>query len=121
VVDQFNSIDVGGGLHHNGRQVLGEALGASPWPCAPPLIRRKARPGHRPFHRDKRFFIAFARVWGTKMRDEATRLQLNTNAHPLAQWRAIATLRNMPEFQTAFQCMPGDPIVRPPEQQCKVW
>jgi hypothetical protein len=27
VVDQFNSIDVGNGLHHNGRLVLGEALG----------------------------------------------------------------------------------------------
>ena len=27
VVDEFNSLEVTGGLHHNGKQVLGEALG----------------------------------------------------------------------------------------------
>jgi hypothetical protein len=27
VVNQFNALDVGEGLHHNGKQVLGEALG----------------------------------------------------------------------------------------------
>ena len=126
VVNQFNNIDVGGGLHHNGKQVLGEALGdLGGLTVALHAYHRslggKPGPVIDGFTADQRFFIAFARVWGTKMRDEAMRLQLNTNAHPLAQWRAIATLRNMPEFQAAFQCMPGDAMVRPPEQQCKLW
>jgi len=126
VVDQFNSIDVGGGLHHNGRQVLGEALGdlgglAVAYRAYQRSLGGKAGPVLDGYTADQRFFIAFARVWGTKMRDEAMRLQLNTNNHPLAQWRATATLRNMPEFARAFQCKPGDAMVRPPEQQCRLW
>jgi predicted metalloendopeptidase len=70
---------------------------------------------------DQRFFIAFARIWGTNSRPEATRLQLTTNPHPLAKYRANATLENIPEFQKAFQCKPGDPMVRPPAQQCRLW
>jgi predicted metalloendopeptidase len=44
VVDQFNSIDVGGGLHHNGRQVLGEVLGDSPWRCMPTTAHSAGNP-----------------------------------------------------------------------------
>ena len=70
---------------------------------------------------DQRFFIAFAHVWATQYRPESLRLQLNTNPHPLAAFRANATLMNMPEFHKAFQCKPGDKMVRPPEEQCKLW
>ena len=69
------------------------------------------------FTGDQRFFIAFARVWGSQSRPEAMRLQLNTNNHPVSQYRAIGTLQNMPEFHRAFHCQPGDPMVRPAEQQ----
>jgi putative endopeptidase len=126
VVDQFNAIDVGGGLHHNGRQVLGEALGdLGGLSVAYRAYHRSL--GGRPgpvidgFTADQRFFIAFARVWGVEMREAAVRLQINTNPHPLGQWRAIATLRNLPEFQRAFHCQPGDPMVRPAAEQCKLW
>jgi hypothetical protein len=81
----------------------------------------KAAPVLDGFTGDQRFFIAFARLWGTKYREEAMRLQLNTNNHPLAQWRAIATLQNMLEFHRAFQCKPGDPMVRAAVQQCRLW
>ena len=67
------------------------------------------------------FFIAFARVWGTQYRPEAMRLQLNTNDHPISKYRANATLQNIPEFQRAFHCKPGDPMTRPAQQQCKLW
>jgi predicted metalloendopeptidase len=73
------------------------------------------------FTADQRFFIAFARVWGAQYRPEAMRLLLNTNNHPLPQYRAIETLQNMPEFHRAFQCKPGDAMVRPPSQQCRLW
>jgi len=125
VVDQFDKIDVGG-LHHNGKQVLGEALGdLGGLGVAYHAYQRSlgGKPGKvlDGYTADQRFFIAFARVWGTKMRDEAIRLQLNTNPHPVAQWRATATLRNMPEFQKAFQCKLGDAMVRPAAEQCRLW
>ncbi len=126
VVDQFNAIDVGGGLHHKGRQVLGEALGdlgglSVAYRAYHRSLNGKPGPVIDGFTADQRFFIAFARLWGVKMREEAMRLQINTNPHPIAQWRATATLRNMPEFQRAFRCQPGDPMVRPPAEQCKLW
>ena len=126
VVDQFNTLDVGDGLHHNGKQVLGEALGdlggiAVAYRAYQRSLGGKTGPVMDGFTADQRFFISFARVWGTKYRPEAMRLQLNTNNHPLSQYRAIATLQNMPEFHRAFQCKTGDPMVRPPAQQCKLW
>ncbi len=127
IVDQFNGIDVGEGQHHNGRLVLGEALGdLGGVTIAYRAYRRSlaGRPEPAPmdgYTADQRFFLAFARTWRTAFRPEAVRLQLATNPHPLAKYRANATLQNMPEFHRAFNCQLGDPMVRPPAQQCKLW
>jgi predicted metalloendopeptidase len=126
VVDQFNALDVGGGLRHNGKQVLGEALGdlgglSVAYRAYQRSLGGKAGPVLDGFTADQRFFIAFSRVWGTQLRPEFARLQLNTNSHPISQYRAIATLQNMPEFQKAFDCKAGDAMVRPAAQQCKLW
>jgi endothelin-converting enzyme/putative endopeptidase len=126
VVDQFNTLDVGEGLHHNGKLVLGEALGdlgglQTAYKAYQRLLGGKPGPVLDGFTADQRFFIAFARIWGTQLRPEAMRLQLNTNPHPLSKFRANGTLQNMPEFQRAFQCKAGEAMVRPPRQQCRLW
>ena len=48
-------------------------------------------------------------------------MQLHTNPHPLARFRANGTLMNIPEFHAAFGCKIGDAMMRPPEKQCKLW
>ena len=126
VVNQFNTLDVGEGLHHNGKQVLGEALGdlgglSVAYRAYQRSLAGKTGPVMDGFTADQRFFIAFGRIWGQQYRPEAMRLQLNTNNHPLSQYRAIGTLQNMPEFHRAFQFKPGDAMVRPLAQQCKLW
>ena len=127
VSDQFDKLDVGEGLHHNGRLVLGEALGdLAGLRLAYQAYRRSLTGRPEPpvidgFTADQRFFLAFARNWAGAARPEEERRLLNTNPHPLARYRAIATLQNMPEFHAAFQCKPGDPMVRPPAAQCKLW
>jgi predicted metalloendopeptidase len=73
------------------------------------------------FTADQRFFIAYARIWGTQYREEALRRQINTNNHPVSNYRATATLQNVPEFHRAFQCKPEDAMVRPVDQQCRRW
>jgi len=126
VVDQFNSIDVGDGLRHNGKLVLGEALGdLGGATIAYRAYRRslagkpeQAIDGYTP---DQRFFIALAQKFGTQFRPEAMRLHLSTDNHPLSKYRANATLANMPEFQKAFRCVRGDAMMRPPDQQCRLW
>lgn len=126
VVDQFNAIDVGDGLRHNGKLVLGEALGdLGGVTLALKAYRRSLHGQPGPvldgFTAEQRFFLAFARLWGSVQRPAAMRLRLNTDPHPLSKYRANATLQNVPEFHRAFQCKLGDAMVRPPEQQCKLW
>ncbi len=126
VADQFDSIDVGGGLHHKGRLVVGEAMGDLGGLTLAYRAYHRSLEGKEPpvidgFTGDQRFFLAFARVWAIQYRPEAARLQLDTNPHPLPKYRCNATLENMPEFQKAFGCKLGDAMVRPADQRCKVW
>ncbi len=126
-VEQFNTLDVGPGLRHNGKLVLGEAMGdLGGLKLAHKAYRRSLRGKPEPapmdgFTGDQRFFLAFARVWGTQLREQAVRLRLATDPHPIAKWRAIGTLQNMPEFHKAFGCKEGDFMVRPAARQCKLW
>jgi predicted metalloendopeptidase len=73
------------------------------------------------FTGDQRFFLAFARVWGSQARPERIQLQTNTDPHPVDKWRAIATLQNMPEYRKAFECQATDAMVRPDEKLCTLW
>jgi putative endopeptidase len=127
VVNEFNTLEVGNGQHHNGKLVLGEALGdlggvtLAYKAYKRSLIGKPERPVIDGFTGDQRFFIAFARLWGSQSRPEAARLSLNTNPHPLDRFRAIGTLQNIPEFHKAFQCKEGDAMVRPAAERCKLW
>jgi len=127
VVDQFNTMDVGDNQRHNGRLVLGEALGDLGGVTIAYKAYKRALKGQPPppvmdgYTADQRFFISFARVWGTQYRPESLRMQLQTNPHPVGRFRANGTLMNVPEFHTAFGCKLGDTMVRPPEKQCKLW
>lgn len=126
-VDQFNTLDLGEGQRHNGKLVLGEAMGDfGGLTLAYKAYKRSLRGKPAPavldgYTADQRFFLAFGRVWGTQLRPEAIRLRLATDPHPIAKWRAIGTLQNMPEFHKAFGCKQGDFMVRPQEKQCRLW
>ncbi|MFN0106360.1 MAG: M13 family metallopeptidase [Bryobacteraceae bacterium] len=127
VIEQFNTLDVGENLRHNGRLVVGEALGdLGGVSIAYKAYKRSLRGKPAPpvidgYTADQRFFLAFARVWGSQYRPEALRTRLQTDPHPIARFRANGTLMNIPEFHNAFGCKPGDAMVRPPEKQCKLW
>ena len=126
IVKQFDSIDVGEGQHHTGKLVTGEAMGDLGGATLAYKAYRKSLNGREPpvidgLTSDQRFFLAYARVWAANQRPEAMRRQLATDPHPLAKYRTNATLQNMPEFQRAFACKLGDPMVRPAAEQCRLW
>jgi putative endopeptidase len=127
MVKQFDTMDVGNGQHHNGKLVLGEALGdLGGLTLSYRAWKRSVKGKPEPpvvdgFTADQRFFLSFARVWASHYTPEATQLRLKVDPHPLAKFRANGTLMNMPEFHRAFQCKLGDKMVRPPEDQCKLW
>ena len=61
---------------------------------------------------DQRFFLAWARVWSANVRPELAKLLMNTNPHPLPEFRANGAPSNIPAFAAAFSCKSGDPMVR---------
>jgi putative endopeptidase len=71
------------------------------------------------FTPEQRFFLGFGRVWCEKQRPEFLRMQVSTNPHSPGKYRVDGVVQNMPEFQKAFGCKAGQPMVA--ENACHVW
>lgn len=67
----------------------------------------------------QRFFIAYGTVWCDQVRPEAARTLILTNPHSMPELRVNNVVSNMPEFQKAFGCRTGQPMVH--ATQCRVW
>jgi len=124
IEDQYDSY-VSDGQHVNGKLVLGEAtadLGGLAIAYRAYQMSRQGKPAVAPIDGltdDQRLFLAWARVWAANVRPELSKLLMNTNPHPLPQFRAIGPPSTLPEFAKAFSCKPGDPMVR--KDQCQIW
>jgi endothelin-converting enzyme/putative endopeptidase len=68
---------------------------------------------------EQRFFLGFGRVWCEKQRPEYLRMQVSTNPHSPGRYRVNGVVQNMPEFQKAWGCKAGQPMVA--ENACHVW
>jgi putative endopeptidase len=67
----------------------------------------------------QRFFIGAGRAWCEKRRPEYSRMLVSVDPHSPGKYRINGVVRNMPEFQKAFNCKAGQPMV--PENACRVW
>lgn len=65
------------------------------------------------------FFLSFANIWCGELRPEAARTAVLTQGHSLQRYRVNNTVGNMPEFEHAFGCHAGQPMVH--ANQCRVW
>jgi endothelin-converting enzyme/putative endopeptidase len=68
---------------------------------------------------EQRFFVGYGQSWCTNLRPEVQRLYAVTDPHSPPIYRTNGVVSNMPEFQNAFSCKAGSPMVR--TQRCKVW
>jgi putative endopeptidase len=127
VVDQFSAYTVDGGLHENGKLVLGESIGDLGGVKLAYLAFEKSMQGKpRPpdqdgFTPEQQFFISWGQARGDAIRPDAQRQFVLTNPHPVSKYRVIGPLCNLPEFQTAFSCKVGDAMVRLAEHRCVIW
>jgi putative endopeptidase len=79
----------------------------------------KEPPKRDGFTAQQRFFLGWGQVWCENLTEESARLQAQTNPHALAEFRVNGVVSNMSEFQKAFACKIGQPMVRYPA--CRVW
>jgi endothelin-converting enzyme/putative endopeptidase len=71
------------------------------------------------FTPDQRFFIGYAQWACENQRPENLRANAITNEHSPGKYRVNGLVVNIPEFQQAFGCKAGQPMVR--ENRCRVW
>jgi putative endopeptidase len=67
----------------------------------------------------QKFFLSYANEWCTQYRPEFMRTVVLTNPHSIPKYRVNNVVSNMPEFEQAFSCKAGAPMVR--KNQCRVW
>ena len=126
VEDQYAGYVVVDDIHINSKLTLGEdvadlggeILAYLAWQDATKGQNLQPRDGLTP---EQRFFIGFAQWACSNERVEELRLRAATDPHSPSQYRINGVVVNMAEFQKAFGCKAGQPMVNPPAKVCKVW
>jgi putative endopeptidase len=126
LVNQYSGFVAIDDLHVNGELTLGENIGDLAGLTMSYYALQRALEANDPgeidgFTPNQRFFLSWAQAWRRNYRDEAIKLQVNTDPHSPGRFRVNGPLSNMPEFAAAFDCKPGDPMVQPEEARADIW
>lgn len=126
LVDQYSSFDALPGLKVNGATSLGENIGDlgglnMAYEAYHNSLQGKQAPVLDGLTGDQRFFLSWAQVWRTKIRDEALRAQVLSDPHAPPYFRVNGAVRNMDEWYAAFDVKPGEKLFLAPEQRVKIW
>ena len=126
IVDQYAQYTVVDDIKINSKLTLGEdvadlgglILGWMAWQTEMASMPQKAQPrdGLTP---EQRFFVGYAQWACENDRPENLRVSAMTDPHSPGRYRVNGLVVNMPQFQQAFQCKPGQPMVK--EKRCRVW
>ncbi|QOY64063.1 peptidase [Lysobacter sp. H21R4] len=126
LIAQFNGYEAMPGKHVNGKLTLGENIAdlgglAVAYDAMKKATAGKDDPMTDGMTRDQRFFANWATVWRRNFTDDELKVRLATDPHAPANFRAIGAPSNMPQFAAAFECKPGQPMVRAKNQQVVIW
>jgi predicted metalloendopeptidase len=126
LVDQYAAFSPLPGMSVNGQLTLGENIGdlsglSVAYKAYRLALGGEAAPVIDGYTGDQRFFIGWAQVWARKYRDDELRKRLVTDPHSPSEYRTNGIVRNMPQFQQAFDVKPGDKLYLPPEQVVRIW
>jgi predicted metalloendopeptidase len=126
LVSQYSAFTPLAGLNVNGQLTLGENIGDLSGVAVAYKAYRIALDGAAPpvidgFTGDQRFFLGFAQIWARKYRDDELRKRLLTDPHSPSEYRCNGVVRNMPQFEAAFEVKPGDKLYLPPGEQVRIW
>lgn len=124
---QYSAIEVLDSVYINGKYTLGENIGDlggvnAAYDGLQLHLQEHGNPGEIDgFTPEQRFFLSWATVWRTKMREEALRNRIKTDPHSPGQYRAFVPLQNIDAFYEAFDIAEGDPMYVKPENRVKIW
>jgi len=123
---QYSAFSPIPGMSVNGKLTLGENIGdLSGLSVSFKAYRRSLAGGEAPvldgFTGDQRFFIGWAQVWARKYREDELRKRLLTDPHSPSEYRVNGIVRNMSQFDQAYDVKPGDKLYLPPDVMVRIW
>ena len=126
LVKQYSEFSPIPGYNVNGELTLGENIGdnsgvAIAYKAYKLSLHGKPAPVIDGLTGDQRFFMGFAQVWRSKIREPQLIVQLKTDPHSPGQYRANGTMRNQPGFYDAFGIKPGDKMYLAPKDRVIMW
>lgn len=127
LADQYSKVEVLDGVFINGEFTLGENIGdlggvLGAYDGLQRYFDQHGRPENIDgFTPEQRFFMSWATIWRTKIRDEALRNQIKTDPHSPGEVRATQPLLNVDAFYEAFDIQEGDGMYLAPEERVRIW
>ncbi|WP_375239858.1 M13 family metallopeptidase [Aurantibacter sp.] len=127
LADQYSAIEVLPDVTINGEFTLGENIGDLGGVLAAyDAMQMEFKENGRPedidgFTAEQRFFMSWATVWRTKMRDDALKNKIKTDPHSPGMNRAVQPLLNIDSFYEAFNIKEGDNMYIAPEDRVRIW
>jgi putative endopeptidase len=124
ISDQFSTYTAVDDVRVNGQLTLGEdvadlgglVLAWVAWKAETAGRTLEDRDGLTP---EQRFFVGYSQWSCASYRPEEARLRALTDPHSPAKYRTNGLVVNMPQFERAFSCTPGQPMAA--EKRCRVW
>ena len=119
--DQFVVLDT---VHADGNLTLGENIadlgGLNIAYQAYHLASKETEPidGFTP---DQRFYLAYAHLWASNVRDKEILRLTKEDVHSLGRFRVLGPLRNLPAFYKAFNIKEGDYMYLPENERAVIW
>jgi len=124
IVNEYAGFTAVDDVHLNGKLTLGENTADNGGVRIALMALKddlKGKPEEKKdgFTPEQRFFLGFGQIWCQNITPENARTRATIDPHSPGQYRVNGVVSNMPEFQQAFGCKAGQPMVR--ENACHVW
>jgi endothelin-converting enzyme/putative endopeptidase len=126
IADEYSGMEATPGVKLNGKLTLGEntadngGLRIAYMALESTLAgTNRARTNREEYSPEQRFFLAYGESWCSNATPKYLRNLAQSNPHSPPRARVNGVVSNMPEFQKAFGCKSGQPMVR--ENACHVW
>jgi putative endopeptidase len=124
LADEYSKFSPIEGVNLNGKLTLGENTadnGGARLAFMAMEKRLQGKPEQKidGFTPEQRFFLGFAQIWCENVTPERARVLALTDPHSPGQFRVKGVVINNADFQKAYGCKAGQPMVS--ENACHVW
>jgi len=126
LVAQYNAFSPIPGMNVDGQLTLGENIGdlsgiAVAHKAYQISLNGQPAPVIDGFTGEQRFYLGWGQIWARKYREDELRKRLLTDTHSPDEYRCNGIVRNVADFQKAFDVKAGDKLFLPADQMVKIW